>query len=117
MNVTKKSHRIWRGTVISALLALLTVVAGCSTDNGATGGALSRGNSPKEVVQTVSEAWVQFAKTGRPSAEGLPEWPEYTKDNRASMHLNNVSSVSPFMDASMVELFHNMLWAMNGLGE
>ncbi len=69
------------------------------------------------LAKTVSEAWVQFAKTGRPSAEGLPEWPEYTKENRASMHLNNVSSVSPFMDASMVELFHKMLWAMNGLGE
>ena len=31
------------------------------------------------------EAWVAFARTGRPGADGLPEWPRYTADDRATM--------------------------------
>ena len=30
-------------------------------------------------------AWVAFARTGRPGAEGLPEWPRYTAERRATM--------------------------------
>ena len=30
------------------------------------------------MADTVSSAWVQFAKTGNPNRTGLPEWPAYT---------------------------------------
>jgi para-nitrobenzyl esterase len=32
----------------------------------------------RKMADTVSDAWVQFAKTGNPNRAGLPEWPAYT---------------------------------------
>ena len=37
-----------------------------------------------DVMATI---WTQFAKTGNPNGEGLPEWPAYTRDNEAYMEL------------------------------
>jgi hypothetical protein len=32
----------------------------------------------RKMADTVSAAWVQFAKTGNPNRDGLPAWPAYT---------------------------------------
>ncbi len=88
-------------------------------DNAATtdAGISVTGGGPEvdAFAKTVSEAWVQFAKTGKPAAEGLPEWPVFTKEGRESMHLNIESKVAPYMDPAMVELFRTMLWKQAGL--
>jgi para-nitrobenzyl esterase len=34
---------------------------------------------------TMSEAWLAFARTGEPSAPGLPSWSAYTSEKRATM--------------------------------
>lgn len=68
-----------------------------------------------ELAKQVSSAWVEFAKTGRPAAEGLPKWPEFTLAYRESMHLNTVSKVGPYMDKDMFEIFHTRLWAQAGI--
>jgi para-nitrobenzyl esterase len=34
----------------------------------------------REVSRLMNAYWVQFAKTGNPNREGLPEWPVYSKD-------------------------------------
>jgi para-nitrobenzyl esterase len=34
--------------------------------------------SDRHFADTVSYAWVQFAQTGNPNRDGLPEWPAYT---------------------------------------
>ena len=31
--------------------------------------------------------WTQFARTGNPNGEGLPEWPAYTGENEEYMEL------------------------------
>jgi para-nitrobenzyl esterase len=35
----------------------------------------------RRISKLMSNYWVQFAKTGNPNHEGLPEWPAYTGDN------------------------------------
>jgi para-nitrobenzyl esterase len=39
----------------------------------------------RTLAQRMHTSWVTFARTGRPVAEGLPEWPRYTSDRRATM--------------------------------
>jgi para-nitrobenzyl esterase len=75
------------------------------------------GEEAEELAKTVSSAWVEFARTGKPAAEGLPEWPAYSKEGRESMHIDTTSYVSPYMDPEIVKFFHNMLWAQAGISE
>jgi para-nitrobenzyl esterase len=37
----------------------------------------------------MSGAWVQFARTGNPGHSGLPRWPAYTAERRATMVFDN----------------------------
>ncbi|MGO8670653.1 MAG: carboxylesterase/lipase family protein [Capsulimonadaceae bacterium] len=40
----------------------------------------------------MSSYWVNFARTGNPNGEGLPDWPQYTKSGYQVMHLIGSSS-------------------------
>ena len=39
----------------------------------------------KALAARMSEAWIQFAKTGSPNHKGLPNWPAYTPKDRSIM--------------------------------
>ncbi len=67
------------------------------------------------LADTVSSAWAEFARTGKPAAPGLPPWPAYSTGRRESMHIDTASRVGPYMDPAMVTLFHNKLWKAAGL--
>jgi para-nitrobenzyl esterase len=41
----------------------------------------------------VSAAWIAFASTGKPAAEGLPEWTPYDATRRATLVINDESNV------------------------
>jgi para-nitrobenzyl esterase len=43
----------------------------------------------KALAAKISSAWIAFARTGDPAAKGLPEWPTYSADRRATMILDN----------------------------
>ncbi len=43
----------------------------------------------RALAATMSEAWIAFARTGQPASSGLPAWPAYSADNRATMILDN----------------------------
>jgi para-nitrobenzyl esterase len=42
---------------------------------------------------TVSASWAGFARTGKPGHRGIPEWPAYTADKRATMIFNSTCTV------------------------
>ena len=37
----------------------------------------------------MSAAWSAFARTGNPNVKGLPHWPAFTADQRATMVFDN----------------------------
>ena len=39
----------------------------------------------RALARRMHESWVVFARTGEPAADGLPEWPRYTTERRATM--------------------------------
>ena len=41
----------------------------------------------------ISDAWVAFARTGSPDHPGLPAWPPYRPDTRATMVFDSVCRV------------------------
>ena len=40
-----------------------------------------------------AELWTTFARTGRPAAEGVPEWPAYDLDTRPTMRIDSTCEV------------------------
>jgi para-nitrobenzyl esterase len=45
------------------------------------------------LADKVSDAWIAFARTGNPNTPKLPHWPVFTVQNRATMVINNESSI------------------------
>jgi para-nitrobenzyl esterase len=41
----------------------------------------------------MGEAWAGFARTGKPGHRGLPDWPSYSAEKRATMILNSQCAV------------------------
>ena len=46
---------------------------------------VGEGPGPQKMADIMSSAWIAFARTGNPNTEELPQWPEYTIENRATM--------------------------------
>jgi para-nitrobenzyl esterase len=50
----------------------------------------STGNRPErfQAARNMSQAWATFARTSNPNFDGIPRWPAYTLDTRATMFLD-----------------------------
>ncbi len=49
---------------------------------------LGEGEAPRKMGEMLSDAWIHFARHGRPASELLPEWPAYTPEKRLVMDLD-----------------------------
>lgn len=58
-------------------------------------GPLLLGNDPQmqTLAKVVCGTWVAFARTGNPNHSGLPQWPAYDADKRATMTFNTPCKV------------------------
>jgi para-nitrobenzyl esterase len=65
-----------------------------STGGGADALALSK---------KMSQAWVNFARDGKPSADGLPEWPAYSTEKPATMVFDKTSRVAVDLDRKLLQ--------------
>ncbi|WP_159991955.1 carboxylesterase/lipase family protein [Pelistega ratti] len=66
----------------------------------ATGG----GKEAKALAEKMSRAWTNFAKTGNPNAEGLPQWDAYTRENGKVMIFDNQPEVKSHHDEKLQHL-------------
>jgi para-nitrobenzyl esterase len=58
----------------------------------------------QKLAETVSQAWINFAKTGIPSAEDLPEWEAYNRENGATMILDTETELVHNHDKELMGL-------------
>lgn len=74
------------------------------------GNVIRPGDSSAIVLaDRMSDLWVNFARTGVPSAPGVPEWIPYTKENGATMILDNEISVKYNFDRELQDILYSNL--------
>jgi para-nitrobenzyl esterase len=67
-------------------------------------------SAPKKLAESSNDAWINFARTGVPSASGFPEWPAYDTEKRATMIIDEKSTVVYDPKKSDRELFKGIIY-------
>ena len=62
------------------------------------------GEEAQLLSDRMSQAWINFARTGNPSVEGLPEWEAYTPEGGATMIFDNTVRLVHHHDAKLLDL-------------
>jgi para-nitrobenzyl esterase len=62
------------------------------------------GQKAQLMADRMSEAWIQFARTGSPGCKGLPDWPAYTSVNGATMILDNDCQLKYHHDKELLSI-------------
>jgi para-nitrobenzyl esterase len=63
-------------------------------DNVATDRLSGDAPSKFALAEKMSQAWLAFARSGNPSHEGIPMWPAYSSDDRATMIFDNQCKIT-----------------------
>ena len=61
------------------------------------------GKDALELADRMSQAWINFARTGDPNTEDLPQWPVYNCSEGATMFFNNECEVRYNHDKELME--------------
>ena len=61
------------------------------------------GADAQALAKKMSTAWANFARTGNPNAEGLPEWPAFTPEGGATMWFDNTCTVKNHHDRELLD--------------
>lgn len=75
-----------------------------STKAESAGEAAAAEETEQALAGQVSQAWINFAKNGVPSAEGLPEWEPYTREGGAAMILDTESRMAYHHDQKLLSI-------------
>ena len=84
----------------AAMLSMLTVGAQAADYDFVTDG------TPEAIRlgDIMSSAWINFARTGNPNGQGVPQWPAYTPDKKATMLFDTECEVRYGFDAALQEV-------------
>ena len=58
----------------------------------------------REISETVSTYWTNFAKRGDPNGPGVPAWPEFTERDRQVMYFHDTAAPGPVPGAASLEV-------------
>ena len=59
----------------------------------------------RQLSEAMASYWVNFAATGDPNGDGLPEWPAYTRPDEAALELGDVVQVRKGVRAARLDFF------------
>ena len=62
-----------------------------------------------QLANIMSSYWANFAKTGDPNGDNLPEWPAYTTSNKVVMILDKQSQAKPLPDVASLDFMYKKM--------
>ena len=68
--------------------------------------------SDHTLARAMAGAWVQFAKTGNPNGEGLPQWPPYRSPEYQILDYGDEITVRSNARSAQVEFFRPIVETM-----
>lgn len=60
--------------------------------------------SDLSISEIMGTYWTNFAKYGHPNGDGVPNWPVFSNDNPAVMHLGPTASIGPVPDEGSLKV-------------
>lgn len=74
-------------------------------DNAGVHASMTGGGAEaRALADRMSDAWLDFARTGNPNTPSLPEWPAYTAAGRATMFFDNECQVRYGHDRELLDV-------------
>lgn len=61
------------------------------------------GAQAEALAAKMSDAWLAFARTGNPNTPSLPQWPEYSAENGATMFFDNDCTIHYNHDRELID--------------
>lgn len=73
-------------------------------DNALRHASMTGGTPEAEALaRKMSTAWANFARTGNPNGEGVPQWPAYTPDGGETLWFDNTCTIKHHHDRELLE--------------